>query len=486
MVHIKNGVSYDKNGWKYISVKGKPKERGFAHGYFAAKYFKEAQRVMKFLVYENTGKHWDFFIEAGKTELKPTIIKHFPEYYEEMEGIAEGCNAGGTETTVDEIITWNNNITLLDFWYPSSTASSGGPKLGAEGGGQKDRCSAFVANGDYTTDGKIVIAHNSFVEYMDGQFYNVILDITPNKGHRIIMQTAPCCIWSGTDVFITSKGIMGTETTIGGFNAYENNYTIACRIRKAMQYGNTLDDYVNILLKGNSGDYANAWLFADIHTNEIMRFELGLKYHDVKRTKNGYFYGCNFPFSPEIRNFECSNTGYCDVRRHQGARQVRIPDLIEEHKGKINVEVAKKIISDHYDVYLKKVNPCSRTICAHYDLDAREFMSDPARPKPFQAHGVIDGAVMDTDSAKKMGFYMRWGNSCGMPFNAKEYCNEHRQWKHLEPYLRDRPTQPWTFFTITDNYSNHSVNHSVKHSGKTTNRKPRRMRTMSRTKRHRL
>jgi hypothetical protein len=464
MVNIKNGVSYEKNGWLYISVKGTPKERGFAHGYFAAKDFKEIQRVMSFLVYENTGKHWDFFIEAAKTHFKPTIMKHFHEFYEEMEGIAEGCKAAGVETSIDEIIAWNNSITILDCWYPSSLAASGGPKMGSEGGGQKDRCSAFIANGDYTTDGKIVIAHNSFVEYMDGQFYNAILDITPTKGHRIIMQTAPCCIWSGTDVFITSKGIMGTETTIGGFGAYENNDTIACRIRQAMQYGDTLDDYVNILLKNNSGDYANAWLFADIHTNEIMRFELGLKYHDVQRTKNGYFYGCNFPFSPEIRNFECSNTGYCDVRRHQGARQVRIPDIVEQYKGRINVEVAKKIISDHYDVYLKKVNPCSRTICAHYDLDPREFMSDPGRPKPFQARGVIDGAVMDTESAKKMSFYMRWGNSCGMPFNVKEYCNEHRQWSHLEPYLHDRPSQPWTLFSITDSYT--------KHGGKTSSLKP--------------
>jgi hypothetical protein len=456
MTNIKNGISYDMNGWKYISLKGTPKERGFAHGYFAAKDFKEIQRVMNFIVYEDFGKPWSFFIEASNAALKPTIIEHFPEYYEEMEGIAEGCRAAGTETNVDEIIAWNNNITLLDCWYPSSTGSS--KLLGAEGGaakggaakerGARDRCSAFIATGDYTTDGKIVIAHNSFVQYVDGQFYNVILDISPEKGNRIIMQTAPCCIWSGTDVFITSKGIMGTETTIGGFNVYENNYTIACRIRQAMQYGNTLDDYVNILLKGNSGDYANAWLFGDIRTNEIMRFELGLKYHDVKRTKNGYFYGCNFAFSPEIRNLECSDTGYCDVRRHQGARQVRIPDLMEEHKGKIDIEVAKIIISDHYDVYLNKINPCSRTVCSHYDLDAREYMSDPTRPKPYQARGVVDGAVMDAESAKKMGFYMRWGNSCGIPFYAKEYCNQHRQWSQLEPYLRDRPEQPWTFFTI--------------------------------------
>jgi hypothetical protein len=452
---IKNGIFYEMNGWKYISVKGTPRERGYAYGFFCAKEFKEVQRVINFIVHEDTGREWDYFIEAGAEHLKPTIQEHFPEFYEEMEGIAAGCNAGGTKTSVDEIIAWNNYITLLDCWYPNSMSSESGARPPGGEGGAKDRCSAFIANGDYTEDGKIVIAHNSFVQYADGQFYDVILDLNPSKGHRFIMQTAPCCIWSGTDVFITKKGIMGTETTIGGFLPYENKDPISCRIRQAMQYGNNLDDYVEILLKNNSGDYANSWLFGDINTNEIMVLELGLKYHDIKRTKNGYFYGCNVAFDPQIRNLECANSGYCDVRRHQGARQVRIPDLMEEHKGKINIEIAKRIIGDHYDVYLAKENPCSRTVCSHYDLDGREFMSDPSRPKPFQPRGAIDGSVMDTRSAMNMSFYMRWGNSCGIPFYAKDFCNEHRQWKHLEPYLLDRPQQPWTLFTITDSYKTH-------------------------------
>ena len=72
---------------------------------------------------------------------------------------------------------------------------------------------------------------------------NIVLDLNPSEGHRFIMQTSPCWIWSGTDFFVTAKGIIGTETTIGGFISYENNIPISCRIRNAMQYGNNLDDY---------------------------------------------------------------------------------------------------------------------------------------------------------------------------------------------------------------------------------------------------
>jgi hypothetical protein len=219
-----------------------------------------------------------------------------------------------------------------------------------------------------------------------------------------------------------------------------------------MQYGNTLDDYVKILLEGNSGDYANSWLFGDTNTNEILRIELGLKYHNVERTKNGYFIGFNAPYDPRIRNLECVNTGFDDLRRHQGARRVRLADLMDQYKGKLDIKAAQEIIADHYDVYLKKENPCSRTCCSHYELDPREYMSDPSRPKPFQPRGALDGNVCDTTMAKAMSFSLRWGNSCGIPFDKNKFCDEHREWDYLRPYLEDRPQQPWTTFTVTNNY----------------------------------
>jgi hypothetical protein len=445
---IKNGLMYEKDGWKYISVKGEPKERGYAYGYLCANDFKEIQKMLKFFMYESFGKKWEYFIEEINIDFKEMTKTEFPEFYEEMEGIAEGCTANGTKTTIDEIIAWNFYMSI-SYWY--STRSD--THVGKEGG-SRDRCSAFIAVGDWTTDGKIVCAHNSFTDYIDGQYANVILDLNPSKGIRFIMQTSACWIWSGTDVFVTAKGIIGTETTIGGFMPYERKFPIGYRIRQAMQYGNTLDEYVDILLKENSGDYANSWLFGDINTNEILRIELGLKYHNIERTKNGYFIGFNAPYDPQIRNLECNNSGMYDIRRHQGARHVRLEELMDKHKGKINIEIAKEIIADHYDVYLlKEENPCSRTVCSHYDLDAREYMSQEGRPKPFSAHGAVDGFVMDTELAKKMAFIGRFGNSCGIAFDKNKYCDKHIQWNNLRPYLQDRPSQPWCEFSITDDYS---------------------------------
>jgi len=467
---VKNGLMYEKDGWKYISVKGEPKERGYAYGYLCANDFKEIQEMLAFFMYETYGKKWEYFIKEINIDFKEMTKTEFPEFYEEMEGIAEGCTANGTKTTIDEIIAWNFYMSI-SYWY--STRSEG--HIGKEGG-SRDRCSAFIAVGDWTSDGKIVCAHNSFTDYVDGQYSNIILDLNPSKGIRFIMQTGACMIWSGTDVFITANGIIGTETTIGGFMPYEKKFPIGYRIRQAMQYGNTLDEYVDILLKENSGDYANAWLFGDINTNEILRIELGLKFHNTERTKNGYFIGFNAPYDPQIRNLECNNSGMYDIRRHQGARQVRLEELMDKHKGKINIEIAKEIIADHYDVYLlKDDNPCSRTVCSHYDLDAREYMSQEGRPKPFAPHGAIDGFVMDSELTKKMTFVGRFGNSCGIEFDKNKYCDKHIQWNIFRPYLHDRPSQPWCEFSMTDDYSEDNEDNEEKKGKKIKGGKSKRL-----------
>ena len=461
---VENGIRFEKHGWTYISIQGTPYERGLAYGKLMKHDMKEILETVNFIVYNDFGVKWDFFIKASEKYYTSKIQTSFPEYYEEMNGFAEGA-----EMDLNNVVAWNNYFALTEGWWANMPederielfGANGGKNAGSrEGGsirgrggriGSDEKCSAFIAVGDWTKDGKIVVAHNNFSNFIDGQFAKYVIDINPTEGHRILMMGFGGWIWSGTDFFVTSAGFIGTETTIGGFTAFENNLPISCRIRQAMQYGNTLEEYEKILLEGNSGDYANSWLFGDINNNEIMRIELGLKYHNTQRTKNGYFIGFNAPYDPRIRNLECSNTGFDDIRRHQGARRVRLDQLMKKYKGKLDVKLAKEILADHYDVYLKKTNPCSRTCCSHYELDNRAFMSDPSRPKPYQPRGALDGNVCDSTLGKHMSFVLRWGNSCGMSFDKDKFCDKHPEWGYLRKYLHDRPKQPWTLFSINGN-----------------------------------
>jgi hypothetical protein len=456
---VKNGIRYEKNGWTYISIQGSAKEMGFAHGTLLKAEIKDVFKMLEFDFMDSYGYNCAFFVEVISELYGPQIRANYPEIYDEMVGIAQGSGR-----TIEEIITWNcfvsidslmgslpslikTNSKLNDkygeLFKDESRASSGH----SEGGrGQNDRCTGFMAVGSYTKDGKIVCAHNSFDNFIDGQYMNVMIDIHGRQGARILMQACAGWIHSGTDFYVTSTGLICTETTIGGFNRFALKDPICCRIRHAMQYATSLDECAKILTTNNGGDYANSWLIGDINTNKIMRIELGVEYVNIETKTDGYFIGYNAPEDPRIRNLECANTGYSDIRRHQGARRVRLTQLMDEHKGKLDISIAEEILADHYDVYLNKINPSSRTCCGHYELDDRAFMSDPSRPKPFQPRGAVDGIVCDTTLAKRMALVARWGSSCGTPFDKTEFCKRHIQWREQEPYLKDRPSQPWTEF----------------------------------------
>jgi hypothetical protein len=482
MLNVNHGSRSEKNGWTVLSIKGSASERGYAHGYLMAAEIKEIFKMLDFNFLHSYGYTREFFCEVVSELFRPQIISNYPELYEEMEYIAKGANAAGTKVSTDDIITWNcypsidsmmgsiasliRNSVKLNAKYGEMFKDDGSSVSGhGEGGSRpaKDHCTAFMAVGNYTKDGKIVCAHNSFDNFIDGQYFNVMLDITPSNknSNRILMQTAAGWISSGTDYYVTSNGFICTETTIGGFIKFTLKDPISCRIRQAMQYAKTLDDCTTYLTTNNSGDYANSWLIGDINTNTIMRIELGLVYINVEKKTNGYFIGYNAPEDPRIRNLECVNTGYDDIRRHQGARRVRLTQFMEEYKGKIDIKLAEEIIADHYDVYLNRINPSSRTCCSHYELDERAFMSQADRPKPYQPRGALDGIVCDTNLAKKMSLNARWGSSCGLPFNKTSFFKQHIQWREQEPYIKDRPYQPWTIF------SSSSDNKKIKNKTKT-------------------
>ena len=459
---------YTKNGWLYISVSGTPKEIGYGYGQAIVDTMTDIQKMLRFHVYESTGRSWEYFILVAKRLFLPVIKEKYYEYYLEMLYMMKGIKSSGGNITLEEVVAWNNYFTITSDWYNSKYKLIYDKKYNIPIDNSltykkaaTERCSAFICNGDYTKDGKIVCGHNNFSDFVEGQFARQVLDINPNKGNRMLIQGFVGWIWSGTDFFVTEAGIIGTETTIGGFDNYSFEVPISCRIRSAMQYGNTFEDYINILTTHNSGDYANSWYFGNINTNEIMRIELGRTYVNIERTSNGYFIGFNATYDPRIRNLECSDTGFNDLRRHQGARRVRLTQLMEKYKGEIDLEVGKKIMGDHYDVYLKKINPCSRTVCSHYNMDAREYMSDPSRPLPYQPRGACDGNLITTKLAQDMSFCLKFGSSCNIPFDNKAFFKEHIEWSQYENYIVGRPNEPWTIFGISTS-SSQSQNHSTK------------------------
>jgi hypothetical protein len=425
---------HEKNGWVYLHIEGTPEERGFQHGFLLAKEIKEALWEMSVVWHYQTALDWQWLVQKGG---KMFIPKTDPENIEEIDGIVEGMKAAGISTSRDEIVTYNGSTELMGYWWPTvkDTVSPNSPDH------KKESCSSFIATGSMTADGDIVLGHNT----MSSFYYplcNIIMDILPEKGHRILMQSVAGLIHSETDFFITSAGLVGSETTIGGFFPFnEKGIPEFARMRHASQYASTIDEWCEIMKTGNNGGYANAWLIGDINTNEIARLELGLKYTGFEKKKDGYFTGSNVAEDLRILRFE-TKTSETDIRTSSVARRVRWKKLMKENAGKIDLEMAKGFEADHYDTYLNSTTPGMRTLCAHPDLDSDTYGVDI----PFSPWGTLDGKVVDSKMAKQMSFVARWGSACGIPFDAKAYLEKHQQFDWMSGLIKDRPTQPWTLF----------------------------------------
>ena len=427
---------HEKNGWIYIHIEGSPRERGFQHGYLLSGEIKEAFRVLGEEWKYKTALEWSWFVEKAGEILTPKVD---PENLAELDGMVEGMKAANVSTSRDEIVALNGYMELMWYWWPQVKDSM---KINSPEA-KKQSCSSFIATGSMTADGKIVLGHNSMVSYQD-PFCNIILDILPDKGHRILMQAFTGFIHSGTDFFVTDAGLVGSETTIGGFFPFDPKGTPEfSRMRHATQYASSIDEWCEMIRKDNSGGYANAWLLGDIKTNEIARLELGLKYIGYEKKKDGYFVGSNVPEDVRILRLE-TKADETNIKHSSVARRVRWKQLMKENAGKINLELAKSFESDHYDTYLKSSALSERSLCAHYEFDPMLSSTDT----PFDAGGSIDGKVIDATMAKQMSFLARWGAACGTPFDAKKFLEDHPQFDWMTGILKDRPSQPWTVFKI--------------------------------------
>src|SRR5947208_15834111 len=129
---------------------------------------------------------------------------------------------------------------------------------------------------------------------------------------------------------------MITETTISNIHGWDSNgIPEFVRGRKAMQYAGSIDDFARIMKDGNNGGYANNWLVADRKTKEVADLELGLKNVNLRRTKDGFFVGTNFPVDAKLAREE-TDFDLTDKTQSPNARKVRAEQLVDSNKGKID------------------------------------------------------------------------------------------------------------------------------------------------------
>ena len=399
-------------GWKILTLKGNHYEIGYQHGRALRKDIERVQPVMAFLVKKYYKTPLDEYVARCRQIVdKYSDQEEWKTIFDELRGISEGSGQH-----LDLLIAWNMFLSMNEI-YESTTDGQ--------------RCSAFIATGSKTHDGQIIMAHNTHCDYSVGFISNVVLYVYPENRIPFVMQTIAGLVSSSTDWFISGSGIIGCETTISNIKYqpdFESGVPYFFRIRKAMETGKTLDDYVSIMIAQNAGDYACSWLLGDINSGEILRLELAKKTHGIERTRDGVFYGMNSVFTPSIIQEEITdNSDLLNPYTSSGCRNLRFENLLKSDK--LDLSAAKEILADHYDCHTNSMRKGIRGICKHKESE---------KGKDFNISGAVDGKVVDSTLARQMKFIGRMGSSCGRVFKKSNYPDG--AWKKVTPNM---PKYDW-------------------------------------------
>lgn len=440
---LKGSYRIEKNGWIFVHLEGPPFQVGFQHGFWLADNLNYSWSAVIHLYWSGVefGDWWYVARDIAREYVWPKIPD---EYRDEIMGIVDGLRTAGyydwDEWDIVAFNAWSDIDAYWDAYFENEYLHNGYAHSGyvplPRVSFHEESCSAFIATGNATKNGEIVIAHNTWYDYAGGDC-NVIFHITPKRGYEILYQSSGGCMWSGQDWIMNSAGLMVCETTLPDMEVYNVNGTpIFVRERSAMQDTDNIDDWLEVMTSNGNGAYANEWLIGDAKTGEICSLQLGCYHWDLNRTFNGFIGSCNYPKGEGVRQETTYNwknpttSGYCRYERWQ--------QLYEEYNSQIDVEIAKTMIADHYDVLTGQYEPSERTICGHGEVSSRW------RYEPI---GAYDGKVTSSTLVlENMGMWGRWGHPCGTPFIVKEFLEVHSGYSWQLPYLHDLPYNEWTLF----------------------------------------
>ncbi|HEY1342820.1 MAG TPA: C45 family peptidase, partial [Bryobacteraceae bacterium] len=291
---------YPAAGWIYLHIEGKPYERGYQHGRLMAREIPEyLERCAADLGGSATAQSWNEF----RTSANALFLRGFDrEILEEMRGIADGASDAGAKwlgRRIDlvDIVVANTTVELGELRQAVNVTPTGlenfnfGKPSYAKPDSVMDHCSAFVATGPATKDGKMVIGHVTWWPLTLAEQTNVWLDIKPEKGRRMLIQSYPGGIESGTDWYQNDAGMVLTETTIAQTPFNAQGTPVAFRARMAIQYASNIDEMVEQLGTRNNGLYTNEWLMGDAKTNEVAMYELGTNHTKLWRSSKNEWFG---------------------------------------------------------------------------------------------------------------------------------------------------------------------------------------------------
>lgn len=443
------GYRYNARGWIYVHIEGAPYDRGFQYGYLVAHEI--ADQIMRWSndihnspalsaitldhnssLYEKISNTWWNFVRRQTHRI---FWDRFPEeYQQEIKGIADGVNKRGAtihgrELDYKDILASNEMYEFMQrFTHPVKgfhplkslfgllrdlvPTGLGTEKefiagfLGAE---RAHHCNGFIATGDATTNGQIVVSHGIrcggwWYSYYVAQRWNVVTDVVPSEGYRFQMSSAPGYIWSDHNYYQNEKGLVVLDTTCAQGPWTNRGYPMSIRMRMTAQYTSSVDEALEKLREKNDGVWPAAYLVGDTKTGEIARMDLGWQKYEVWRTSNGFYWSANNAMSTAVRG-EALGLGL----------KGELLGIIERLLG----------IRMYYEYYTRRYIPAPRDLKLeemgekyYGDIDVEVLKNKIMMAYPICDEASTDVKVADSSLIENNSLWAFWGNIRGMVWNT--------------------------------------------------------------------
>jgi len=323
-----------------LEITGTPHERGRQQGEGARTQIFSTLERYRDLLPRVINIDWEAGIREARKFL-PYAEEAFPEFIEEIRGIAEGANV-----SFHEVWTLNCYEGL-----PDSRQQIWG-------------CTSMAVRGDQTADGHVFIAHNEDWSTVDRD--NVyLIRARPDNGLPFIGMTyGPLLVNIGLNaegIGVAIDSVYPTDSGVGVprilcSRAVLNAHTIGEAIRDCVP-------------KLRAGGYS--YLLAD-PIGELYCVETSATTHDILYGEEGWLVHTNHYLSSKMRALEQPGTY---AGSHVSLNRAR--RLMQKELGQISVESLQTVLRDHVNF--------PNAICLH---------PDPAEPEPERGQTLVS-LVMD-------------------------------------------------------------------------------------------
>jgi isopenicillin-N N-acyltransferase-like protein len=307
-----------------IEVRGDPRERGQQQGEAARPQILRALTRYREILPEAINSTWEDGLREARKFL-PYGEQTFPQFVEEIRGIAEGANV-----PFEEVWTLNCYEGL-----PQSRQQVWG-------------CTSIAVRDDYTADGHVLVAHNEDWNSVDNDNVYLVRALPTTDLPFIGMTYGPLLVNIGLNAEGIAVAIDSVYPTDGGVGVPR----ILCSraVLNARTIGQAIRASVPKLRASGYG-----YLLADPN-GELYCIETSATTHDLLYGEDGWLVHTNHYLSPKMKSLEEAGTYSSSNVRLNRARR-----LVKAQLGQVTVESLQTVLRDHVNF--------PDSVCVHEDPD---------------------------------------------------------------------------------------------------------------------